>query len=172
MSSSVPLSIRFCTSHDIQSLYTLTETGLHITEPDYFETALQEQTDKKRLIFLAFWNDILAGYAHLNFFPHYTPFLRLRIPEIQDLFVHPDFRCRSIGAGLIMACEESGRTRNCTDIGIGVGVGAKFGSAQRLYARTGFLPDGAGVVFDRIPVSAADVRPIDDRLCMMMIKQL
>jgi len=48
----------------------------------------------------------------------------------------------------------------------------QFGTAQRLYHRMGYMPDGAGVVFDRQNVQSGDIRPIDERLCLMLVKSI
>ena len=165
-------SIRQMVQSDIPVLMDMTYSGGHFIEPDYFETALQEQMDNKRIVFLACYDDKVIGYVHLNFYPQYAPFLRLEIPEIQDLFVHPDARRQGVGECLVAACEAEAIKRRLSDIGIGVGVTGNFGAAQRLYTHLGYMPDGAGAVFDRIPVSMGDVRPIDNRVCLMLIKSL
>lgn len=166
------LSIQICDNSNIPALNQFVIDAKHAIEDDYFETAFLEQIDKKRLIYLAFSNGTLVGYAYLNFFPQYAPFLRLSIPEIQDIVVHPNERRQGIGEQLIWACEAEARARSLSDIGIGVGVSGNFGPAQRLYHRMGYSPDGNGVVFERIPVQSGDIRPVDDRLCLMLIKQL
>ncbi len=165
-------SIRQMVASDIPLLMDMTAIGGHFIEPDYFETALKEQEDGKRIVLLACDGAKLVGYVHLNFFPQYAPFLRLSIPEIQDLFVHPDARRQGIGQSLVRACEDVAKERGATDIGIGVGVSGQFGTAQRLYAQLGYIPDGAGAVFERIPISTGDVRPIDNRVCLMLMKPL
>lgn len=167
-----PISIHQFSQDDIAGLYHLALSGNHTVEAEYFETALKEQNDGKRVVFLVLVDEMLAGYVHLNFFPQYRPFLRLSIPEIQDLFVHPDFRCQGLGARLVSACEEEAKSRDIRDLGIGVGVSGKFGAAQRLYARLGYVPDGSGVVFEREMTRDGEVRPIDDRLCLMLLKPL
>jgi GNAT superfamily N-acetyltransferase len=166
------IHIRLCEEADIPHLAQLAQDGHHQTEPDYFETAYKEQCEAFRIVFLAVVNGHLAGYVHLNFRPLYTPFVRLAIPEIQDLFVHPDFRRQGIGEHLIAACEGHTRAMGKSDIGIGVGVVGDFGAAQRLYTRLGYRPDGAGAVFERVPVKTGEVRPLDDRLCLMLLKNL
>lgn len=166
------LSIRLCELGDIPALNQFATDAKHHTEPNYFETAFQEQLDQKRLVFIARSEDVIVGYAHLNFLPQYSPFLRLGIPEIQDIVVHPDHRRQGIGEQLMLACEMEAKARSIPDIGVGVGVTANFGSAQRLYHRMGYMPDGNGAVFERIPVQNGDIRPIDDRVCLMLVKQL
>lgn len=166
------LSIRICEKSDIPVLNDFVISGKHSVEDAYFETAFQEQLDGKRFIFLVFQNEGLVGYAHLNLHPQYTPFARLNIPEIQDIIVHPNARRQGIGEQLILTCEEKAKSLFATDIGIGVGVSGSFGSAQRLYHRLGYAPDGNGAVFERIPVQSGDIRAIDDRLCLMLIKSI
>ena len=166
------LSIRLCEIGDIPILTQFVKNAPHPIENQYFETAFKEQIDGKRIALLAFSNGILAGYVHLNFHPLYAPFARLEIPEIQDLFVSPDYRRQGIGEHLILACEKIALEKECDSIGIGVGVTGDFGSAQRLYIRMGYIPDGAGIVFDRQKVQSGDIRPIDDRLCLMVVKTI
>lgn len=166
------LTIRTCEVGDIPTLTQFVNNAKHPIENLYFETAFQEQIGQKRLILLAFSKDIIAGYVHLNFHPLYAPFARLNIPEIQDLFVSPDYRRQRIGENLILACEKIAVERGFDSIGIGVGVSGDFGAAQRLYIKLGYMPDGAGVVFDRQKVQSGDIRPIDDRLCLMVLKTL
>lgn len=164
------VTIRICEESDIPNLTKFAFGGGHSIEDGYFETAFAEQQAGKRLVFLLFREDVLAGYTHLNFHPQYQLFQRFGIPEIQDLFVHPNERKNGLGAQLITACEREAKTRGHTDIGIGVGVTGKFGSAQRLYHRLGYTPDGNGAVFERQPIQSGEMRPIDDRLCMMLVK--
>lgn len=117
-------------------------------------------------------HDNVAGYVLLNFNPAYAPFKHMNIPEIQDLNVHPDCRRQGLGERLVRACEDEARAQGCDMIGLGVGLSAAYGAAQRLYCRLGYLPDGAGLIYDgeRVPVGAA--KPNDDDLCLMMIKEL
>lgn len=146
--------------------------GSHVMESDYFVTAFGEQTEGKRLVLIARRNGVICGYVHLNFSPRYTLFRRLSIPEFQDLYVLPEFRRGGVARTLISACEQLARERGATDIGLGVGVGGDFGPAQRLYVQCGYVPDGFGAVFERVPISVGEVRPIDDRVCLMLLKPL
>jgi len=164
--------IRQCVQEDIFNLTNFAKLSNHSIEPLYFETAFEEQLHDKRIIFLAFLDKELAGYIHLNFNPQYIPFKRFNIPEIQDLFVHPDLRQRGIGGQLILTCEAEAKNRCGSDIGIGVGVTAQFGPAQKLYIKMGYSPDGAGAVFDRSQIQSGDIRPIDERVCFMLVKSL
>lgn len=141
-------------------------------DDDYFSYSLDEQKTGRRSVLIARVGGKTAGYVHYNRYPQYQPFRSLRIPEIQDLYVDLTYRRMGIGRALIEACEALAVAEKASEIGIGVGVAHDFGTAQRLYAGLGYVPDGAGVVFDRTPISVGEVRPVDNRLCLMMVKSL
>lgn len=144
---------------------------------DYFQHCYEEQNQNRRYVLvarLALEQDTtdVAGYAMVNFHPLYAPFRHMGIPEIQDLSVVPGLRKQGLGRALITACEDSARAKGCTQIGIGVGLGASFGAAQRLYVRAGFIPDGAGACFDNTPMRTGDLRPFGDAMTLKLIKDL
>lgn len=141
-------------------------------EPGYFERCLSEQEQGTRTVLLAFFNDQAAAFGMLNRNPLYAPFRRLDIPEIQDLNTGPAFRKQGLASAIITRCEDLARAEGRSHIGIGVGLYAGYGAAQRLYIKHGYIPDGAGVVYDSQPVTPGEIRPIDDDLTLMMIKPL
>lgn len=144
----------------------------HADMPGYFERCFEEQQEGRRAILLAAQEAHIIGYVFLNFQPRYQPFRRLGIPEIQDLFVSSAARRQGVGEALVQACEARARAQGCSDMGIAVGLHAGFGAAQRLYTRLGYIPDGAGIMYDRDAVHVGDMRIIDDDLTLMMIKPL
>lgn len=141
-------------------------------EDDYFEKCLQEQKEGKRLVFIIYAGDAPAGYCILNFQPLYQPFRTLDIPAIQDLNVAPDYRRQGLARALVQHCEDVARDASFTTVGISVGLHSGFGAAQRLYVKLGYIPDGAGVTYDRVPVGRMEMRPVDDNLCLMLTKKL
>ncbi len=147
--------------------------GYH-KDPDYFARCLAEQAAGKRLVLLIrdAADDRPVGYGMLNWYPQYALYKRLEIPEIQDINVLPDDRRRGAATALIKHCEGVARGKGCAHIGISVGLYPDYGAAQRLYVRLGYLPDGHGVAYDRETVRPGEVRPVDDDLCLMMIKAL
>lgn len=157
---------------DVRELYRIAaEAGLR-QEPGYFERCLVERDEGKRLVLVAERAGEGVGCAQLIWQPVYPPFRKLGIPEIQDLNVVPAARRQGIGAALIDACEARARSVGKTEIGIGVGLYPAYGAAQRLYARKGYLPDGAGVCHDDVPVRAGEWRAVDDLLTLKMLKIL
>lgn len=137
-------------------------------EPDYADRLFESG----RFVFIAQLDGIAVGYVVLNPAPEYSLFARLEIPELQDLNVLPDYRGRGIGAALVAACEAQARMIGAAQIGLAVGLHKAYGPAQRLYVRMGYMPDGFGITYDRANVNPGEMRPIDDHLCLMMVKDL
>lgn len=160
--------IRQATSAEIPALYALVDAlGFH-KEADYFERCLAEQ----RQVFIAALDGQDTAYGMLNWQPQYALYKKLGIPEIQDLNVIPNARRQGIAQALIAHCEMLAAERRCEHIGISVGLYADYGPAQRLYTKLGYMPDGYGVTYDRQPVTPGEIRPVDDNLCLMMVKHL
>ena len=113
-----------------------------------------------------------CGYGMLNWRPQYSLYKKLAVPEIQDINVLSQFRQQGVATEIIRKCEMISRHAGCSHVGISVGLYKDFGPAQRLYVKLGYKPDGNGVTYDRQAVTAGEVRPIDDGLCLMMIKEL
>lgn len=138
----------------------------------YYEQCLERQQKAEMLIVVARCGREDCGYALLNWQPKYPYFKVCGLPEIQDLNVLREYRKRGVGAKIIGFCEEAARQKGHEEMGIGVGLDSSFGAAQRLYARLGYIPDGAGITYDRKQVAAGEFRPIDENLCLMMSKKI
>lgn len=164
-----PIRIFSAGFSDIGRLCTLAQSGDWGSECDsaYFSRCLEE-----RSVFIALSNGEDAGYVMLNERPRYQPFRRLGIPEFQDLYVSPLYRRCGLGAALLAHCEQVARERGYESLGLGVGLHSGFGSAQRLYVRLGYVPDGQGIVYDREHVTPFSSHPVDDHLCLMMLRDL
>lgn len=141
-----------------------------VKEAGYFVRCLKEQDEGRRAIFMAALDGADVGYGMLNEKPRYQLFRRLGIPEIQDINVLPDARQKGVATALIAYCEGVARQRGCDQIGISVGLTKEYGPAQRLYVKQGYIPDGYGVTYNRESVSSGQIRPVDDDLCLMMVK--
>lgn len=138
----------------------------------YYERCFERQDSKELLVVAAQLGGRYVGYAVLNWQPKYAYFKKCGLPEIQDLNVLRDVRRKGIGAKIIGFCEGLARDNGYEEIGIGVGLDGSFGAAQRLYVRLGYIPDGAGVTYDRKQVAAGEFRPVDENLSLMMSKKL
>ncbi|MCB9983320.1 MAG: GNAT family N-acetyltransferase [Rhodospirillales bacterium] len=138
----------------------------------YFERAMEHQEAGERLVFLAEYDGAAAGYCMLAWSPKYAFYRAMGYPEIQDLNVLPDFRQCGIASAMIGHCEELARQKGVECMGISVGLTASYGPAQKLYIKLGYIPDGHGVTCDRQPVALGEFRPVDNDLCLMLVKDL
>jgi GNAT superfamily N-acetyltransferase len=166
------VSIRRADIADLESLQVMAGLMNAGKEPGYFGTCLGEQAEGRRDLFIIAAGGTDAGYVMLNWRPQYALYRRLNMPEIQDLNVVPAMRRRGLAAALIRHCEETARARGCAQVGISVGLYADYGAAQRLYVRLGYVPDGFGVTYDRETVRPGEIRPVDDNLCLMLVRDL
>lgn len=168
-------NIRKVELFDIDALYNVARKMPAYNEDKYFEKCLAEMQGGKREIFVASSIDDgrdLLGYIQLIWSPLYVPFKRMDIPEIQDLNVIPSARRMGIGADLVETCEQEVLNSGRDTVGIGVGLDASFGSAQRLYIKRGYIPDGLGVCYDEEPVRAGAIKPVDDLFSLKLTKEL
>ncbi len=170
----IEFTIRTATEADLPLLAEVAKRQGDHHDADYFPRSLLEQAAGHRIVLVAVLSDnSLAGDVQLIWNPIYAPFRALGIPEIQDLAIIPAMRRQGLGERLVIYCENLVREAGRTDIGIGVGLHARFGSAQRLYVRLGYIPDGGGVVYDEdTPVNRGDLRPVDDLLTLKLVKAL
>jgi GNAT superfamily N-acetyltransferase len=102
----------------------------------------------------------------------YPLFSAVGIPEINDMVVAEGHRGQGIATAMIAAFEERVRSDGKSTIGIGVGLYADYGSAQRLYARLGYLPDGRGITWNNQPVAPNSSVRVDDELILWLTKHL
>ena len=164
--------IRKSTEADIKALYSVAEQMKVVNEVNYFEKCFKEHKDKKREIFVIEVEGKIVGYAQLIWSPTYAPFKSLAIPEIQDINVVPLMRRQGFGEALIDYCENVVREAGGREIGIGFGLNSSFGSAQRLYIKKGYIPDGCGACYDNEPVKIGSLRAVDDYLTLKLTKEL
>jgi methylenetetrahydrofolate dehydrogenase (NADP+)/methenyltetrahydrofolate cyclohydrolase len=137
-----------------------------------FQRYLDEQRAGLRAVRVATLGGQVAGYLTVVWHSDYQPFRQAGIPEIVDLNVYPDFRRRGVARALLAAAEHLAYADSGSTIGIGVGLGAEYGAAQRLYTSSGYLPDGCGVMYDSMPVNHGASVPIDDSATLMLTKPI
>jgi predicted acetyltransferase len=140
-----------------------------------FQRYLEEQSLGTRIIWLAEVNNKFAGYITLKWQSSYEPFLLANIPEIMDLNVLPKYRSCGIGSKLLRTAEKEAATKGDT-VGIGVGLYGEpdggYGTAQRLYIKRGYMPDGRGVTYNYTNVAPGDNVRLDNELVLWFSKEL
>ncbi|MDX6294781.1 MAG: hypothetical protein QOH50_3856 [Kribbellaceae bacterium] len=134
-----------------------------------YEKYLAEQRDGVRDVLVATVDEEYAGYVTVRWESPYEPFDG--IPEIQDFNVLPKFRRRGIGTGLMDSAEALVAERSDV-VAIGVGLYADYGTAQRMYVRRGYIPDGRGLLYNLKEVPPGEMVRNDDDAILMFSKSL
>ncbi len=137
----------------------------------YFHTALEQQAAGALRLLLALQAKEYLGHCKVVWQSDYGAFRAAGIPEIQDLNVRPDYRRRGIASQLLAQAEAQIAERS-QYAGIGFGLYADYGAAQRLYIKRGYLPDGRGAQYRGQPVEPGAAYPLDDDLVLYLIKRL
>ena len=134
-----------------------------------FETYLEEQKKDERDIWVAYFKNQFAGYITLKWRSEYKAFAEHHIPEIKDLNVLPVYQCKGIGSQLLAIAENAAFTKSKI-VGLGVGLFSDYGSAQRLYVKNGYVPDGKGIAYRHEIVPSGSNVILDDDLILWLTK--
>jgi ribosomal protein S18 acetylase RimI-like enzyme len=165
------LNIRILEQSDIPTIVAAF-TSIGWNKPaSLYEGYLREQEAGMRCVWIALQEKEFAGYVTLKKTSDYSPFREHNIPEISDLNVLPLFRNQGIGTALLHQAETEAK-KTSPIVGIGMGLTAEYGPAQKLYIRQGYVPDGLGVTSHANPlIYGAEIR-VDDDLVLWLTKKL
>jgi GNAT superfamily N-acetyltransferase len=133
-----------------------------------YERYLAEQNAGSRTVLVALVDDIFAGYVTVNW---QIESLESNIPEIQDFNVLPHHRRQGIGSRLMDEAEALVGERSDT-VAISVGLYSDYGSAQRMYVKRGYIPDGRGLIWQDRVVQPGETVIADDDLLISFTKVL
>lgn len=146
------------------------EQGWNATA-DKYVTRLRERDEGKAIAFAAEYNGYIAGYIFVYPDSAYGAFAGQGYPEIVDFGVLGKYRRRGIGNKLMDVAEKTASQYGDT-VYLGVGLHSGYGSAQRMYAKRGYIPDGSGVWYgEKICPQNAQCRN-DDDLVLYLWKKL
>lgn len=166
----VSITIRLLEKEDIEVIASsVTKIGWHRTTSEY-ENYLAEQDKGERVVLVAYSDDAFAGYVTIMWTSKYPPFAEKGIPEINDLNVLPSFRRRGIASSLVDEAEKRIFERSPV-AGIGVGMHADYGTAQRMYVLRGYVPDTRGLSYKGQQVKPGQKVPADDDLILYLTKE-
>ena len=132
----------------------------------------REHQAGQRVAMVAERDDAIVGYGSLCWRSRYPPFAQAGTPDISDMVVGEGWRRQGIAGRLIDAFEARAREAGHGRIGIGFGLYADYGGAQRLYVRLGYIPDGRGVTYANAPVTPGAAVRVDDDLVLWLSKNL
>lgn len=165
------LRIRSMEEADIQTI-----TDAELAQGWHVEAAKQEmryldQQEGRSYALIAEYDGEVAGYINLyregidgpEAFRHY--------PEIVDFGVLIKFRNRGIGSRLMDTAEALAEEMSDT-VFLGVGLHYGYGSAQRMYVKRGYIPDGSGVWYQGRVWEQYEDCCNDDDLVLYLSKKL
>lgn len=133
---------------------------------------IRQHAAGERLVLVASVQGAPVGYGSLLWRSPYPLFAAADIPELHDLVTARRHRHQGIATTLIAALENAARTAGHRHIGLGVGLYADYGPAQRLYGALGYIPDGRGVTYDSVSATPGAAVLLDDDLLLWMVKTL
>lgn len=134
----------------------------------YFE----EHQKPIRTVYVVENGSEIIGYASLVHISECPSFRQNGIPEINDVWIAQKWRKQGFGKRLIQHLEQSARLENYEKIGLGVGLYADYGAAQKLYIQLGYMPDGCGITYNYQTTIPGVSYPLDDALILWMTKHI
>lgn len=128
-----PYTIRLATPADRDAVFVLKP----VLSEDHLAFRLARTANGQGAFFVADAGDRLLGHVFLRFEGKPSA---PDAPDIEDLWVHPDWRGQGIGSALLRHCEAVARARG--DDAIQLSVGIQNDRAHALYLRFGYRDTG------------------------------
>ena len=166
------LVIRNMEEADVQVFFDeYTAQGWH-PDIEYDRMRLRDQAEGKCIALTAVYHGQPAGGLYLYMTAHEGPFKDKACPEIVDFNVLKKYQRCGIGNRLMDAAERIA-AQHADTICLGVGLSREYGTAQRMYVKRGYVPDGSGVWYQgRQCVQYETVCTGDDDLVLFLSKKL
>ena len=144
--------------------------GWHVSAEKY-ETRLKHQGEGKSISLVAEYKGKVAGY--INIYPNSAEgaFGNKGYAEIVDFGVLIKYRNHGIGSKLMDIAEQIA-SQYSSVVYLSVGMHSGYGSAQRMYVKRGYIPDGSGVWYGKSVCEQYAECCNDDDLILYFSKQL
>ena len=136
-----------------------------------YQKRLEDQESGIAISLVAEYLGKPVGYK--NVYPAHTwgAFGGKGYPEIVDFGVLEEYRNQGIGTVLMDVAENISATYADT-VYLGVGLHSGYGSAQRMYVKRGYVPDGSGVWYQDKMCGPYEKCVNDDDLVLYLSKKL
>lgn len=139
--------------------------------PEKYELRLSHQAEGKCIPLVAVYKGNIAGYVNIYPNSERGAFANKKYPEIVDFAVLEKYRKHGIGNKLMDLAEQIA-AQYADVVYLGVGLHSGYGSAQRMYVKRGYIPDGTGVWYsDKVCELNADCKN-DNDLVLYLSKKL
>ena len=148
-----------------------TAQGWHPDISKYL-TRIRDQAEGICIPLTAVYDGHPAGYINIYLTGLGGAFRGKGWPEIVDFGVLEKYQRRGIGGKLMDAAEQIAGQYADT-VWLGVGLHSGYGSAQRMYVKRGYIPDGTGVWYRGKPCEQYETAiENDDDLQLFFSKRL
>ena len=135
-------------------------------------TRLRDQAEGKCVSLTALYKGQPAGYIHVYRKGLGGAFGGKGLPEIVDFGVLEKYQRKGIGGRLMDAAEQIAG-KHADTVCRAVGLHSGYGSAQRMYIKRGYIPDGTGVWYRGKPCGQYETEIAnDDDLVLFLSKPL
>lgn len=136
-----------------------------------YEIRLKHQNEGKSISIIAEYRGNVAGY--INIYPNSErgAFAKQGYTEIVDFGVLIKYRNYGIGSKLMDIAEQIA-SQYSSVVYLGVGMHSGYGSAQRMYVKRGYIPDGSGVWYGESVCEQYAECCNDDDLILYLSKEL
>ena len=138
---------------------------------ELFCTYLAQQEKGEKTVIVAEVAGGVAGYVALLPEAKTGPYACMGNPEIVDFNVLIQYQRQGIG-GRMMDVGERLASETSSRVSLAVGLHSGYGSAQRMYVKRGYIPDGSGVWYQEKLLGQYAACVNDDDLNLYLIKEL
>ncbi len=164
------LIIRKMMEADVDSLYEGFKAQGWNKPRDLFLNYYRQQEAGKRFVVIAAYEEGAVGYLTLLPMATNGPYAD-HDPEIVDFNVLQAHQRKGIGT-LMMDAAEKLAYEMSDRITLSVGMHSGYGTAQRMYVKRGYMPDGQGLYYRGHKIKPYTDTRNDDDLVLYMYKNL
>lgn len=136
---------------------------------ELFYEYYRQQEDNEKSVIIAEISGNVAGYVTLCPYAKEGPFADRKIPEIVDFNVLIKYQKRGVGSKIMDVAEGLAKEKS-EYVSLGVGLHSGYGSAQRMYVKRGYIPDGTGVWYKGKQLEEYAQCENDDDLVLYLLK--
>ena len=137
-----------------------------------YSMRLRDQAEGKCFALTAEYQGHPAGSLYLYLNAPEGPFKGKAWPEIVDFNVLKKYQRKGIGNRLMDAAEQIA-AQHADTVCLGVGLSREYGTAQRMYVKRGYVPDGSGVWYQNEQCVQYETNcNVDDDLVLFLSKKL
>lgn len=144
--------------------------GWHQSVQKYYDR-MKDAERGKCIALAAVYAGEPVGYVNVYPDSEWGPLGGKGLPEIVDFGVLEKMRRRGIGSRLMDVAEKIA-ARYADQVYLGVGLHEGYGSAQRMYVKRGYIPDGRGAWFQDGPARPYANYELGDDLAIYLVKAL